>query len=73
MLAPAQAAVQQAKANAQDDADDIRDPVVDVRAAVEAGLDEFNSAAEGARADENGQQPETAGAGKGEGQSREGD
>ena len=48
----AQAAVQQAKANAQDHAHHIRDPVVDVRAAVEAGLDEFDGAAKRARADE---------------------
>ena len=53
-LAPANASIQQAAANAQDDADDICYPVVDVGAAVEAGLDEFNRAAEGAGADEDG-------------------
>ena len=42
-----QAAVEQAKANAQDHAHHIRDPVIDVRAAVEAGLDQLNDAAEG--------------------------
>ena len=50
-----QAAIQQAKANTQYDADDICYPVVDVRAAVEAGLNEFNGAAEGSCADEYGQ------------------
>ena len=41
-LAPAKTPVQQAVANAQGHADDIRDPVVYVCAAVEAGLDEFD-------------------------------
>ena len=54
MLVPAQAAVQQAQANAQDHADNVRDPVVDVGAAVEAGLDQLNGAPEGTRADEDG-------------------
>ena len=49
---PAKAPVQQPTSNAKDDAHDVRDPVVDVGAAVEAGLDEFNGAAEGASADE---------------------
>ena len=55
-LAPANAPVQQPASNAQGDAHDIRYPVVKVGAPVEAGLDEFNGAAEGARADEDGQQ-----------------
>ena len=46
--------IEQATANAQDNADNIRDPVVDVRAAVEAGLDQLNGAPEGTRADEDG-------------------
>ena len=71
-LAPANVSIQQAAANAQDDADDIRYPVVDVGAAVEAGLDEFNDAAEGARADEDRQQPEAARARQREGECREG-
>jgi hypothetical protein len=49
-LAPANAPIEQATANAQDDTHDIRGPVVDVGAAVEAGLDEFDGAAEGAGA-----------------------
>ena len=48
----ANASIKQAAANAQDDTDDIRDPVVYVSAAVETGLNEFNSAAVYARADE---------------------
>ena len=52
----AQAAVEQAKANAQDHAHHICDPVVDVRASVEAGLDQLNGAAEGRRADEDRQE-----------------
>ena len=52
---------------------DVRDPVVDVCAAVEAGLDEFNGAAEGARADEDGQQTNAARAGQREGERGEGD
>ena len=50
-LAPANAPIQQAAANAQDDANDVRYPVVHVGAAVEAGLDEFNGAAISARSD----------------------
>ena len=42
---PAQAPIKQAQANAQNHAHDVRDPVVDVGAAIEAGLDEFNGAA----------------------------
>ena len=51
-LAPANAPVKQATANAQDNTDDISYPVVKIGAAVEAGLDEFNGTAEGACADE---------------------
>ncbi len=72
-LAPANAPIKQAASNAQGHADDVRYPVVDVGAAVEAGLDEFNGAAEGARADEDGQQPEAARAGQWEGECGEGD
>lgn len=50
-LTPANAPIQQPAANPENHTDDVRDPVVDVGAAVEAGLDEFNGAAEGARAD----------------------
>ena len=51
-LAFADARIQQAAADAQDDANDVRYPVVNVGAAVEAGLNEFNSAAVYACADE---------------------
>ena len=65
---PAQAPIKQAQADAQNHADDVCDPVVDIRAAVEAGLDEFNGAAEGARADEDRKQPEAARARQREGE-----
>ena len=48
----ANAPIQQAAANAKNHTNDIRDPVGDVGASVEAGLDEFNGAAVYARADE---------------------
>ena len=50
----AHAPIKQAAANAKNHTNDICDPVVDVDAAVEAGLDEFNGAAISARADEDG-------------------
>ena len=71
-LASANAPVHQPAANAQDHADDICDPVVDVGAAVEAGLDEFNCAAEGARAYEDRQEAKAAGARQREGECGEG-
>jgi len=46
-LVPANAPVQQPASNAQDHAHNIRDPVVYVCAAIEAGLDEFNGSTEG--------------------------
>ena len=52
-LASANAPIKQPAPNAQNDAHDVCDPVVDVGAAVEAGLDEFDCAAECACADEN--------------------
>ena len=51
-LASAKAPIQQPASNAKDDAHDISYPVVYACAAVEAGLDEFNDAAKGTRADE---------------------
>ena len=69
----AQPAVQQATANAKDHAHDVCDPVVDVGAAVEAGLDELNCAAEGARADKDRQQAKAPCAGEREGECGEGD
>lgn len=60
ILASSNAPIQQATADAQDDASDIRNPVVKVGAAVEAGLDEFNGAAEGTSTDEDRQQAHAA-------------
>lgn len=70
---PAKLPVKQAASNAQGRAHDIRDPIVDVRAAVEAGLDEFDGTAEGARADEHGQQANAPRSGQREGECCEGD
>ena len=50
-----QATIQKSTENAQIDTHDIRDPVLDVRTAVKAGLDYFNDTAEGTCADEDGQ------------------
>ena len=72
-LTPTKPAVQQTAANAQGHADDICYPVIDVGAAFEAGLDEFNDPAEGARADEDRQQSDSARARQREGQYGEGD
>ena len=69
----ANAPVKQAKANAQDDAHDVRDPVVYVGAAVEAGLDEFDHAAKCTRADEDGEQSDAARVRQREGECGEGD
>ena len=71
-LAPANASIKQATANAQDHTKDIRYPVVYVGAAVEAGLDEFNGAAKGACAYKDGQQANAARAGQREGECGEG-
>ena len=59
-LAFANAPIKQATANAQDDAHDVGDPVVEVGAAIEAGLDEFDGGAEGARDYEDGEQANAA-------------
>jgi len=69
----AHATIKKAAANAQDDANDVCYPVVDVGAAVEAGLNEFNSAAVYARADEDLWEPKAARIGEREGQYCEGD
>ena len=71
-LAPANATVKQAASYAQGHAYDVRYPVIYVGAAVEAGLDEFNDAAEGARADEHRQQTDATRAGQREGECGEG-
>jgi len=70
---PAQAPIQQATANAQNHAHDVRDPVVDVCAAVEAGLDQLNGAAKRRGADEDRQQTNAARARQWEGKRGEGD
>ena len=69
---PAQAPIKQAQANAQNHAHDVRDPVVKVGAAIEAGLNELDDAAEGARADEDWQQTKAARARQWEGERGEG-
>ena len=71
-LAFADARIQQAAADAQDDANDVRYPVVDVGAAVEAGLDEFNGTTKGTCAYENGQEANAARTGQRKGQRCEG-
>ena len=72
-LAFTNAPIKQTAANAQTHTDDIRDPVVEVGAAVEAGLDEFNGAAECTCADEDRQQANATGSRKREGECGEGD
>ena len=69
----ANAPVQQPASNAEDDAHDVRDPVVDVCAAVEAGLYEFNRAAVGTCADEDRKQANAARTRQREGECGEGD
>ena len=68
----AKSAVEQPQANAQDHADNVRDPVVDVGAAIEAGLDQLNGAPKGRRANEDRQQPEAPRARQREGECGEG-
>lgn len=71
-LASANAPIKQATANPQHETHDAGDPVIDVRASVEARLDEFNGAPEGRRADEDGEQANAARARQREGERREG-
>ena len=68
----AHAAVQKTKANTQDDAHNVRNPVIYVGAAVDAGLYQLDGAAEGRGADEDGQQSKAPRAGQREGKRREG-
>ncbi len=63
-LASANALIKQAQANPQDDADNVRDPVVKVGAAIETGLDQLNGTPKRARAYEDRQQANAAGARK---------
>ena len=69
----ANALIKQAAANAQDDTDDIRYPVVDVGAPVEAGLYEFNDPAEGTSAYKDRKQAKAPRVGQREGECCEGD
>ena len=71
-LTSAHASVQQPASNAQDHAHDVRDPIVDVGATVEAGLDEFNGTPKRARADEDGQQAKAPRPGQRKGECGEG-
>ena len=68
----AHAPIKQAAANAKNHTNDICDPVVDVGAAVEAGLDEFDDTPICARANEHGHQAKATCAGQREGERREG-
>ena len=68
----ANAPIKQGTANAQNHTNDICDPVVEVGAAVKAGLDEFNGAAVYACADEDWWEPEAARVGEREGECGEG-
>ena len=56
--------IHQAKANSDKHAESICDLVSHVGAAVEGGLYQLNNGAKGARADENGDQPEPTSAGQ---------
>ena len=69
----AQAPIKHAQSNAQDHANNVCNPVVDVGAAVEAGLDQLYGTTKRARADEDRQQAKSAGAGEREGECGEGD
>ena len=68
----AHAPIKQAAANAKNHTNDICDPVVDVGAAVEAGLCKFNGTTVYARADEDWWEPEAARIGEREGECGEG-
>ena len=68
----AHAPIQQAAANSQNHTNDICDPVVDVGAAIEAGLDEFDDTPICARANKDGHQAKAPRAGQREGERREG-
>ena len=69
----AHAPIKQTVSNAQDHTDDIRYPVVNVGAAIEAGLDEFDCAAISAGGDEYRKQPKAARVRQREGECSEGD
>ena len=71
-LTSAQVSIEQTTANANYHTNSICEPIVDLGAAVVAGLDQFNGTAEGARADEDGQQAKAPCAGEREGECREG-
>ena len=66
------APIRQAKTNSDKRAERICDPVIQVCAAVEAGLYQLNNGAKGAGTDEDGDYPEPASAGQRKGKGREG-
>ena len=68
----AEVAVKHAAANSQCDPGDVRDQVVDLGAAVEAGLDKFNGNTKCTCPYENGQEANAARAGQRKGQRCEG-
>ena len=72
-LVPAQAPIEERRADAHHDAHRVRDPVAHVRAAIKRRLYQLNEAAEGAGTYEHNNQPQAARAGQREGQCGEGD
>ena len=68
----AEVAVKQSAANSEYNANNICDPIVEVGTTIEAGLDQFNNAAEGRSADKNGQEAKSARVGHRKGQRCEG-
>ena len=71
-LVPAQAPIEERSADADYDADRVRDPVAHVCAAIKRGLYELYETPEGAGSYEHGGQPQAARAGQWEGQCGEG-
>ena len=68
----AKAAVKQSAANPKYNANNICNPIADAGTAIKARLNQFNDAAEGRSADENGQEANAACAGQRKGQRCEG-
>ena len=68
----AKAAVKQSAANPEYNANNICNPIADAGTAIEVRLNQFNDAAEGRSADENGQEANAARTGQRKGQRSEG-
>ncbi|CRK76631.1 hypothetical protein NIG5292_02696 [Nereida ignava] len=71
-LVPAQAPIEERSADADYDADRVRDPVAQVRTAIKRGLYELDKTPKGAGTYKYGNQPQAARAGQREGQCGEG-